>query len=130
MSQSEKSLPDAWLARLFDRLTAIYGSQKVGAMWLDADMGQVKAAWGQALAKYPPACIAAALQDLPEMPSAWPPTLPEFVTLVREQAEAARVSGMPPLLGHDEKIADPDSPTVKAALAELRQFVQARRMPS
>jgi hypothetical protein len=130
MSQQPKSLPDNWLERLFARLTAIYGSQKVGAMWLDADMGQVKAAWGQALAKYPPEAIATALQDLPETPSPWPPTLPEFVTLVREAAEYLRTKGMPPLLGHNEQVADPDSPAVQDALAELRQFIHAKRMPS
>lgn len=130
MSQQPKSIPDAWLARLFDRLTAIYGSQKVGAMWLDADMEQVKGAWGHALAKYPPEAIAAALQDLPEMPSAWPPTLPEFVTLVREAAEYLRAKNAPPLLGHNEQLADPDSPNVQAALAEMRAFVAARRVPS
>lgn len=127
---SQNTFPDAWLARLFDRLTAIYGSQKLGAMWLDADMAQVKSAWGHALSKYPPEAIAVALQDLPEMPSQWPPTLPEFVTLVREAAEYLRAKNAPPLLGHNEQVADPASPTVQAALAELRAFTSARRMPS
>lgn len=130
MSQQPKSIPDAWVDRLFARLTAIYGAQKVGAMWLDADMDQVMAAWGQALAKYPPAAIAAALQDLPETPNPWPPTLPEFVTLVREAATGMKHSGMPPLLGHNEQVADPDSPVVVAARAELRRFIDARRLPS
>lgn len=130
MSQQPNPIPDAWLARLFDRLTAIYGSQKVGAMWVDADMVQVKAAWGHALAKYPPEAIAMALQELPEMPSRWPPTLPEFVTIVRESAEYLRARNAPPLLGHNEQVADPNSPVVQEALAELRRFTAARRVPS
>ncbi len=127
MSQQPSSIPDAWLARLFDRLTAIYGSQKVGAMWMDADMGQVKAAWGHALAKYPPEAIASALQDLPELPNPWPPTLPEFVTLVREAAEYLRTKNAPPLLGHTEKLADKDSPAVKEAMAQMRALL--KRVP-
>ncbi len=130
MLTQPKSIPDSWVTKLFARITAIYGSQKVGAMWLDADMGQVMSAWGQALGKYPPGAIAAALQDLPETASAWPPTLPEFVTLVREAATAMMHSGMPPLLGHNEQVADPESPVVKEALAELRRFTAARRMTS
>lgn len=130
MSQPLKSIPDAWVDKLFARLAAIYGSQKIGAMWIDADMAEVKVAWGQALAKYPPAALGAALLELPETGGAWPPTLPEFVTLVREAAEAALTAGMPPLLGHREQVADPDSPVVQAAREELRAFINARRMPS
>ena len=126
--QPNPPIPDAWVNRIFDRMTAVYGSQKIGAMWLDADRGQVMQAWGAALARYPQNAIAAALLELPERPSPWPPTLPEFVALTREAAEQAMYQPLQ-LLGPGETLADPDSPIVKNAIAELRAFIARRRMP-
>ena len=130
MSQPFNPIPDSWVEQLFKRMTAIYGSQKIGAMWLDADMQSVKQAWGTALGKYPPKTLADALLALPERPSEWPPTLPEFVTLVREAAEYSKhhAASAVPLLGPSETLADPTNPKVIAARAELAAFIKSKRM--
>jgi hypothetical protein len=134
MSSLEKSLPplpDAWVDRLFARLTAIYGSQKVGAMWLDTDRDEVKRTWAAALGKYPPEAIRAALEDLPETPTPWPPTLPEFVGLVREAAQGRKATGVQLRLPAPSDVADPSSPVVQAFRAEFAKFMQThtqRRM--
>jgi len=84
--QRSNRLPDAWVDRLFARFTAFYGSQKVGTMWVDAGMAEVKAVWAEQLARFEPASIAGALQRLVDGGNQWPPTLPEFVELCRQAA--------------------------------------------
>lgn len=97
MSQPEKARPAAWVDKLFAKLTAIYGSQKVAAMWVDADMDEVRGLWGQQLAKFRVESIAVALQRLVDSGSEWPPTLPEFSKLCRESAveRAAHAPALP-----------------------------------
>lgn len=80
-------LPSAWVDRLFSRFVAMYGSQKVGAMWADADRDEVKGVWADALGRYTGETIAAAVRGLIDSGSQWPPTLPEF-------SEACRVSAV------------------------------------
>ena len=80
-------LPAAWVDRLFSRFVAMYGSQKVGAMWADADRDEVKGVWGDALGKYTGDTLASAVRGLIDSGSQWPPTLPEF-------SEACRVAAV------------------------------------
>lgn len=78
-------LPPAWVERIFKRITGIFGSQKVGAMWSDADMAEVKELWAEQLGRFKPESIGAALQRLIDSGgNGWPPTLPEFVELCRQ----------------------------------------------
>ena len=84
---SSKPLPSAWVDRLFSRFVAMYGSQKVGAMWADADRDEVKGVWADALGRYTGETIAAAVRGLIDSGSQWPPTLPEF-------SEACRVAAV------------------------------------
>lgn len=86
MSNSEP-LPRAWLDRLFARFSAMYGTQKVMAMWADSDLDEVKTVWAEALGKYSGESIARAVRSLIDSGSQWPPTLPEF-------SEACRVSAV------------------------------------
>lgn len=65
----------------------MYGSQKVGAMWADADRDEVKGVWADALGRYTGETIAAAVRGLIDSGSQWPPTLPEF-------SEACRVAAV------------------------------------
>lgn len=123
---SSQPLPESWVDKIFSRLTAIYGMQKLAGMWADADMAEVKRTWAVALGKYPPAAIAAALQDLPEMPSQWPPTLPEFVGLVRDASESMKYNRQLLRLPEPDMVAKKDSPAVQDALAQLRAFVKSR----
>ena len=80
-------LPSAWVDRLFSRFVAMYGSQKVGAMWADADRDEVKGVWADALGRFTGETIAAAVRGLIDSGSQWPPTLPEF-------SEACRVAAV------------------------------------
>lgn len=80
-------LPAAWVDRLFSRFVAMYGSQKVGAMWADADRDEVKGVWADALGRYTGETLAAAVRGLIDSGSQWPPTLPEF-------SEACRVAAV------------------------------------
>ena len=69
--------------RLFERLTAVYGVQKVAAMWAQADMEMVKETWAAALSRFSEQSIRSALGDLIASGDDWPPTLPRFVELCR-----------------------------------------------
>lgn len=71
----DRSLADA----VFDRLKAQYGSQKVGAMFADADVAVVRAEWTHALSQFAPAIVHEAVSAVVTTDSQWPPTLPQLV---------------------------------------------------
>jgi len=124
---SPKPLPSAWVDRLFSRLAAFYGSQKLATMWVDADMAEVKAAWAEQLGRFEPASIAGALQRLVDGGNQWPPTLPEFVELCRQSAVGRQQAGMAlPAPGG----ARTDTETAKRKVAELLDgLARVKRMP-
>ena len=78
-------IPDAWVRRLHLRFNELYGAQKVAAMWGDVTIDALIPAWAHALGQFDRSVIGAAVEALPDRDSAWPPTLPEFVALCREQ---------------------------------------------
>ena len=84
MSSPPSALPPHWVDRIFERLAAIYGVQRVSAMWHSTDIVAVKTIWGEQLSRYQPETIAAALQRLVDAGEGWPPTLPEFVEACRQ----------------------------------------------
>lgn len=90
---SPAPLPIAWVDRLFTRFVAMYGSQKVGAMWADADMSEIKAVWAEALGKFQGESVAGAIRSLIDSGSQWPPTLPEFVEACRLASVSRRDHG-------------------------------------
>lgn len=117
--------PERLAERLFSRLVASYGAQKIGAMWADADMAEVKGTWGRALAKFDPRSIADALEALLASGREWPPTLPEFIALCR-QASIARRNGqdasvflLPP-----PGAAFTDDETARENVRRLRELLQ------
>lgn len=122
-----KPLPPAWVDRLFSRLAAYYGSQKLATMWVDADMAEVKAVWSEQLGRFEPASISAALQRLVDSGNQWPPTLPEFVELCRQAAIGRQQAGMAlPAPGG----ARTDTETAKRKVAELLEgLARVKRMP-
>jgi len=69
--------------RLFGRFIAIYGAQKTATAWGNGDADERALVWHQALAKYPMSVVGDALRELAETGTGWPPTLPEFVALVK-----------------------------------------------
>jgi len=123
-------LPAAWIDRLFARFTAFYGSQKVGTMWVDAGMAEVKAVWAEQLARFEPASIAGALQRLVDGGNQWPPTLPEFVELCRQAAldrKAAERFELLPAPGGGRT----DTETAKRKVAELMaNLAKSKRVPT
>lgn len=71
--------------RLFSRLAAMYGS-KFAAMWDGINIAEVKQCWSAELCRYSVDDIFNALQKL----STFPPTLPEFSELCRDQYSKRR----------------------------------------
>jgi hypothetical protein len=77
-------VPPAWVADLFRRFAVLYGAQRMAVMYPDEQVPAVVAEWARELAAFPPAVVGAAVESLPKRERAWPPTLPEFVAIVRE----------------------------------------------
>jgi len=69
--------------KLFLWFTTIYGSQKMMTAWDNVPAPERAAVWARTLGKFPPKTVYAAMHELAENGTAWPPTLPEFVALVR-----------------------------------------------
>jgi hypothetical protein len=78
-------MSDVLVRRLFARFAELYGAQKVAAMWGDVTIDALSPVWAKALSVYDVKTIAEAVHALPHRDSAWPPTLPEFMALCREQ---------------------------------------------
>lgn len=76
-------LPSAWVERLFERLLAMYG-RKFADMWGCVEIGAMKSAWAKALGDLTTDEISAGLGRCLERE--WPPTLPEFRNLCRQQS--------------------------------------------
>jgi len=95
-------------------------------MWESVKDEDRNEAWGAALSRFSAESIAKAVRDLPDNPNPWPPTLPEFVTLVRAAA-AERAHQVKPLaLPEDSQIVNPE--TARARLAEI--MAKMKRVPS
>lgn len=119
------SIPSSWVDRIFLRMTAVYGAQKMATMWADVPIEERRVVWGDALGKYSANAIALAIRDLPETASGWPPTLPEFVALVKvAREESAR--NQPLALPDDSQIVSPE--TARERLAEI--MTKMKRVPS
>jgi hypothetical protein len=88
MSSNYEPLPIPWVERIFERMNATYGVQKMAAMWTGVGQSEVKATWAQALGAYPRSALLAAVEAMPSECGVWPPTLPEFIALVRSKVPA------------------------------------------
>lgn len=97
MSSTCQPLPTQWVERIFSRFQVMYGVQKLGAMWAGTDIEEVKRVWSEALGRYPREALSEAVLALPEEHGAWPPTLPEFVAIVRRKAEPTQAMHRPAL---------------------------------
>jgi hypothetical protein len=111
-----------WVDSLFERLVAMYGSQKVAAMWSGAPIDMVKQTWADQLSRFPAATIGAALQKLVDSGDGWPPTLPEFVEACRQCALGRRQQGAA-LVAPGQSFTDAE--TAKANLAKVRELLRA-----
>ncbi|MBX3703972.1 MAG: hypothetical protein KF822_09380 [Steroidobacteraceae bacterium] len=130
--------PATFVDRLFGRLTAIYGAQKMTAMWAgiapaDAPYEvrakaehEVKVTWIEALSDFHLDVVAAALRDLAKSDLLWPPSLPEFVRMCRDEEQRLKAEGRILALPAPSDLADPNSPAVAEFRAELRRFLAKR----
>lgn len=103
------SLPESWIDRLFARFSAVYGAQRVGAMFPTETHAEVRATWATQLGRFEPDTLRAALQDTIDTGEAWPPTLAEFVATCQRAAQARRA--------HAPAVALP-APTADPAVVE------------
>jgi hypothetical protein len=125
-----RPLPELVVDRLFSRFAAIFGAQKVGAMWADGDIAEVKGVWAQALSRYQSETIGLALQRLIDGGDGWPPTLPEFVEICR-QASLARHNAAPPPALPAPGAGYTDAETAKKRVAELMSsLTKSKRVSS
>lgn len=75
--------PDAIVDRLFQRLHAMYGAKWLD-LWASCPMDAVKAEWARALTGHNVEAVRLALDHLVTAGSPFPPTMPEFVSLVQQ----------------------------------------------
>ena len=115
MSSQPKSA--ALVERLFERFFAIYGAQKMGAMWADTDLTEVKLVWAVQLSRFNPQSIKVALQCLIDSGREWPPTLPEFVEACRQSALGRKQQQVPALLAPGQ--GKTDAETARREVAKL-----------
>jgi hypothetical protein len=111
--------------RLFSRFIAIYGAQKTATAWGNGDAQERALVWHQALSKYPMTVVGDALRDLAETGTGWPPTLPEFVQMVRDKVPPA--AHRPALPVPSRRQADIEIGAQKAA--ELKAAVSTQKNP-
>ena len=105
--------------RLFARFVALYGSQKVAAMWADADIAEVKTVWAVQLTRFHPQSIRKALQCLIDSGKEWPPTLPEFIEGCRQAALGRQQQQVPALLAPGQ--GKTDAETARREVAKLME---------
>lgn len=79
-------LPESWIARIFDHMSALYGS-KFADLWRGTDPESMRRVWATKLSGFSdqPNAIKQALDALDAKP--FPPTLPEFLTMCREAGQ-------------------------------------------
>ena len=112
--KSHSDSPTRITDRLFRRFAAIWGVQKIGAMF-PADDLEVRSTWEQQLLRFPLPVVGQALQALIDAGSEWPPTLSEFISTCKQfnhQAHQAGPEALPPL-----------SVTESAAAAQMLQSI-------
>lgn len=125
------SLPNVnWSARLFEKFTRLYGSQKVASMWADADPHAVQADWEAQIRRFPAQVIREAVQALIDKGTDWPPTLPAFVAICRDfhRPESQSVDQALPAPGQSYT----DAATARANLTKIREMMSGavKRMPA
>lgn len=82
------SLDEAAIGRLFDRMASVWGAQKMSSMWTGSNPEDVKRTWARTLSRFSPQALRTAADTMGEECGSWPPTLTEFVALVRSKVQA------------------------------------------
>jgi hypothetical protein len=116
-------LPPAWVERILSRFGAIWGAQKVAAMFPAETHDEVRSVWAGNLGRFEPQTIAAALQAVTDSGREWPPSLSEFVKACQESAVSRRAHAPAALL--DAPRAAPEVAAQHLAAVE-RQVASAK----
>lgn len=97
-----RALPDAWVAKIFARMEALYGSDFLDR-WKHSDMANVQRVWAEELAGFSdqPEMIGHALKALCSKPKS--PSLPEFLDLCRQAPRPERLAIEGPKLSPEEQ---------------------------
>lgn len=122
---SSQDFPLHAIDRLFARFIAIYGAQKMATAWGNGDAHERALVWHETLCKFPMSVVGDALRDLAEHGTGWPPTLPEFVQLVRDKVPPA--AHRPALPVPDRRQADIAAGAAK--LDALKTSVSGKKDP-
>jgi hypothetical protein len=95
--QPRPDLPPAAIDRLFARLLAIFGAQRIAGAWGNVDPVERNAVWSQAIGRavwsplgggrYDLQAVADALDELAGEPTSWPPTCGEFADRCERHAQ-------------------------------------------
>jgi hypothetical protein len=111
-------------ARLFERLTIIYGSQKIKAMYDHDDNAIMPAmeAWNMMLKSQKPEVVRKVLDALVRTAREWPPNLSEFTGMCRDfdRVEHRTYDALPaPKVQTD---------VGRSALANMKAMLESKRM--
>lgn len=122
----EHSLPDSWIIRIFDQMSALYG-KKFADQWSGTDPVVMRRVWAQKLGGFhdQPKAIKQALDAMDAKP--FPPTLPEFLTMCREAG--SRGLDRPPLLEHVPSAEEIERATKAREEAVKAAHVENKRDP-
>lgn len=85
---SPHALPLHWVERMFARFGAIWGQQKLAAMFPIEQHDEVKRVWSDQLGRFSGDTIGRAIQQQIDSGREWPPSLSEFVECCRLTAVA------------------------------------------
>ena len=108
--------------RLFRRFVAMFGSQKVGAMFADVPVAEVHAAWADALDGLPLEAMHRAIAAMEREGRTWPPGSAEFARMVRDEAAAPIGTTAMLALPADAELASAE--TARAALVGIRELLR------
>lgn len=95
-SPQRPDLPSAVVDRVFARMVAIFGTQRMTAAWGDVPADERRSVWGGAIARavwsqplkrFDLESIGAALDEIADAPSSWPPSSGEFSDICARYAQ-------------------------------------------
>lgn len=109
-----------WADRLFQRLAAIYGNQKLSSTMFSDDYGEVRQTWEEQLRRFSPEVLRRAIQALVDAGGEWPPTLPQFIGIAREFNRPEQTLALPP----------PSATDTARAAEQLGQIADAVALPA
>lgn len=110
-----------WADRLFQRLAAIYGHQKLATMFAD-DSGEVRATWEEQVRRFRPDVLRRAIQSLIDSGNDWPPTLAQFIGICRDFSRTEQSAALPAL-------PPPSATDVARAAEQIGQIAGALSRP-